>query len=107
MRELLFAALHALRAVEQEPEPADGGLPVYGPPADPDRFELKRDPDGTWRVAGRGIERAAAMTYWEHDEAVRRFQSLMARLGVEDALRRAGVERGDSVRIGEYELEWQ
>lgn len=107
VRELLFAALHALRAVEQEPEPADGGLPVYGPPADPDRFELKRDPDGTWRVAGRGIERAAAMTYWEHDEAVRRFQSLMARIGVEDALRRAGVERGDSVRIGEYELEWQ
>lgn len=107
LRELLFAALHALRAVDQKPEPTEADLPVYGPPVDPDHFEIKRDPDGAWRVEGQAIERAAAMTYWEHDEAVRRFQSLMARIGVEDALRRAGVEHGDSVRIGEYELEWQ
>jgi GTP-binding protein len=46
------------------------------------------------------------MTYWEYDEAVRRFQTLLEHLGVEAALREAGVETGDTVRIGEYELEW-
>jgi Obg family GTPase CgtA-like protein len=28
-------------------------------------------------------------------------------LGVEDALRKAGVRDGDTVHIGEFELEWQ
>jgi Obg family GTPase CgtA-like protein len=28
-------------------------------------------------------------------------------MGVEEALRQAGVRPGDTVRIGEYELEWE
>jgi Obg family GTPase CgtA-like protein len=28
-------------------------------------------------------------------------------LGIENALRKAGVKAGDTVFIGEYELEWQ
>jgi GTP-binding protein len=47
------------------------------------------------------------MTYWEYDEAVRRFQRILERLGVDDSLRRAGAKQGDTVRIGAYELEWQ
>jgi GTP-binding protein len=58
-------------------------------------------------VGGRSIERAAAMTYWEHAEAVRRFQRLLERLGVDEALRKAGAKPGDNVRIADYELEWQ
>lgn len=107
VRELLFAAYHALRRVKASPQPQEDEMPVYGPPSDPDEFEILRDPDGVWRVEGEGIERAAAMTYWEHDEAVRRFQRLMSRVGLDEALRKAGVARGESVRIGEYELEWR
>ena len=47
------------------------------------------------------------MTYWQHDGSVRRFQKIMETLGVEDALRKAGVQEGDTVAIGEFELEWQ
>ena len=47
------------------------------------------------------------MTFWEYEGSVRRFQRLMERLGVEAALRKAGVQPGDTVFIGEYELEWQ
>ncbi len=46
------------------------------------------------------------MTYWEYDEAIHRFQKFLARLGVEAALQEAGVKSGDTVRIGENELEW-
>ena len=47
------------------------------------------------------------MTYWEHSGSVRRFQNLLAALKIEDALRRAGVENGDTVMIGDaFELEW-
>jgi GTP-binding protein len=47
------------------------------------------------------------MTFWEHDGSVRRFQKLMEALGVDSALQRAGIQQGDTVLIGEYELDWQ
>jgi GTP-binding protein len=105
LRELLHAAG---RALDQAPlgERA-AGLPVYRPTPKATEFEVRRDPDGAWRVSGQGVERAAEMTYWEHDEAVRRFQRLLGKLGVEQALREAGAHEGDTVRIGEYELEWR
>jgi GTP-binding protein len=53
------------------------------------------------------IERAAAMTYWEYDQSVRRFQRILQTLGIEDALRKAGIAVGETVYIGDYELEWE
>ena len=47
------------------------------------------------------------MTYWEHDGSLRRFQKIMEALGIDAALREAGVEEGDTVSIGDFELEWQ
>ena len=81
-------------------------LPVYRPTADPRSFLIERE-DDAWRVSGKNIERAAAMTYWEHPGSVRRFQRLMNTLGIEKALKEAGVQQGDEVRIGEWDLEWQ
>ncbi|MCK4960924.1 MAG: Obg family GTPase CgtA, partial [Anaerolineales bacterium] len=105
LRELLYAAYKALQQVPPvEVEIED--LPVYRPEPDRAKFDITREPDGAWRVSGAAIERAAEMTYWEYEEAVRRFQGLLVRLGVEDALRQAGAQSGDTVRIGEYEMEW-
>jgi GTP-binding protein len=47
------------------------------------------------------------MTPWDQSGSVRRFQKLMERLGVDKALREAGAQEGDTVHIGEYELEYQ
>ncbi|HRE30144.1 MAG TPA: Obg family GTPase CgtA, partial [Anaerolineales bacterium] len=59
-----------------------------------------------YRVSGKKIERAARMTYWEFEEAVERFQKILEVLGVRNGLEEAGIKAGDTVRIGEYELEW-
>jgi GTP-binding protein len=80
-------------------------IPVYRLDSDPQEFNILREGDG-WRVQGEAIERAAAMTYWEYDQSVRRFQRILQSLGVEDKLRSLGAEEGDTVFIGEYELEW-
>jgi GTP-binding protein len=101
---LLRAAAKTAEAAA--PEPEEEIVPIHRP-AEAGGFAVGRDPDGAWRVTGHGVERAAAMTYWEHDEGVRRFQRSLARMGVEEALRQAGVRPGDSVRIGENELEWE
>ena len=47
------------------------------------------------------------MTYWEHFQSVRRFQRILETLGIDKALRQAGVQLGDTVYIGDFELEWQ
>ncbi|HEY42457.1 MAG TPA: GTPase ObgE [Anaerolineae bacterium] len=105
LRKLLYKAHEALQKAESH-EVMQEELPVYRSEPDPTEFEVSQETDGGWRVSGVAIERAAHMTYWEYDEAVRRFQRLLERMGVEDALRQAGAKSGDTVRIGEYELEW-
>lgn len=105
-RDVLVSAyklLQELPPVETEEE----ALPVYKPEVDPNQFEIKREDGDKWRVYGVAIERAAKMTYWEHHGSVRRFQRLMQKLGVDKSLREVGVQEGDTVFIGDFELEWQ
>jgi len=105
-RELLVQAYQKL---EETPamEAVELPMPVYKPKEDPREFEITREGGNEWRVSGVAIERAAKMTYWQHDGSVRRFQKIMETLGIEEALRKAGVQEGDTVSIGEFELEWQ
>ena len=80
-------------------------LPVYRPEAKEKAFEIKRTNSG-WRIVGDAIERAAAMTYWEYFESVRRFHRILESMGIEDAINEAGVKDGDLVMIGKHELVW-
>jgi GTP-binding protein len=89
------------------PSMAPASPPVYRAAEDPREFRLARESVHHWRVSGAAIERAAAMTFWEHDGSVRRFQRLMKSLGVDDALRNSGIQEGDTVAISDYELDWQ
>jgi GTP-binding protein len=73
--------------------------------SNPQEFTIVKENQG-WRVNGAAIERAAAMTYWEYDQSVRRFQRILQSLGIEEELRQMGIQEGDSVLIGEFELEW-
>ena len=75
-------------------------------PREEEAFTIVRE-DGAWRVRGAKVERLAAMTNWDLDEAVQRFHRIMTRMGVTMALREAGVQIGDTVRIGKVELEWR
>ena len=105
-RELLLNAAEKLSEAP-ETEPIDAPLPVYRPKENAKDFVVKREGAHAWKLSGSAIERAATMTFWEHDGSVRRFQKIMEALGVDEALRKAGVQEGDTVAIGDYELEWQ
>ncbi len=80
-------------------------LPLYEIESEEIPFELAVE-GGVYYVSGDRIERAAAMTYWDYDEAVLRFHKTLEALGVADALVKAGVREGDTVFVGEFELEW-
>jgi GTPase len=87
------------------PEPA--GVVVHRLDTAPDRAVVTRDPDGAFRVAGRRIERLAAQTDFEVEESAERFQRDLERFGADAELRRAGIQAGDTVRVGTIELEWE
>ncbi len=105
-RDLLIKA-HQLLAETPPMEEFEAPMPIYKPKEDPRDFEILREDGDKWRITGTGIERAAKMTYWEHDGSLRRFQKIMETLGVNEALKKAGIQEGDTVVIGEFELEWQ
>ena len=105
-RDLLIKA-HQLLAETPPIEEFEAPMPVYKPKEDPREFVVTREDGDKWRISGAAIERAAKMTYWEHDGSLRRFQKIMETLGVNEALKKAGVQEGDTVSIGDFELEWQ
>ena len=86
-------------------EPVEA-LPEITPEDDEKRFEIIQVEEDVWQVEGVAIERAAVMTNWDYYEAAMRFQRILKAMGIHEALREAGVEDGDTVRIATAELVW-
>jgi GTP-binding protein len=105
-RDLLQRAAQMLAELPEETPAREELLPVFRLEDDEETFTVEWEEDG-WRVRGARVERLAAMTIWNLDEAVRRFQRTLDRMGIAEALEVAGVQPGDTVRIGENELEWE
>jgi GTP-binding protein len=106
---LVEAVAEALAALPKPPEEETrpGSFRVYRlAPEEDEGFTVERDADGVVLVRGRRVERMVAMTDLESEEGVDHLQKQLGRLGVLDALEKAGVQVGDTVKIGAWELEW-
>lgn len=82
---------------------------IQAPAVDEDEVAVRffRRDDGAWIVRAPWLERLARRVGWGMPEAVDRFQRTLDRYGITSALEEAGVQAGDTVIIGESELEWQ
>ncbi len=90
------------RAAQPEPEPA---RVVIRPPA-VKRAPASRSsapPDGAYLIRGEKPWRWVRQTDFTNDEAVGYLADRLARLGVEEALAKAGAEPGDTVLIGDLD----
>ncbi|MGA8534026.1 MAG: GTPase ObgE [Candidatus Tumulicola sp.] len=67
-------------------------------------FVLERGRDGAFELSGERIERLAAMTNFDSDESLARFERVLGKMGVDKRLREMGAAEGDTVRIGPYEF---
>lgn len=74
-------------------------------PQEPD-FTITKDADGIYSVQGVAVKRLFERTDFNSETAVKRFAYLLRKMGVDDELRRLGVQHGDTVRILKYEFEF-
>jgi GTP-binding protein len=96
-----------LPSSEELDAPVESGVVVHRIDAAPDRVTVLRESAGVFRVVGRRIERIASQTNFDVEESAERFQRDLERLGADQALRKAGVQPGDTVKVGAVELEWE
>ncbi len=112
LRPLLFALAELVRrsraSLERE-EPAR--ITVRPVPVDDPGFSVEATADGAFRVIGSRPERWVRQTDFANDEAVGYLADRLARLGVEEQLRRLGATPGCTVLIGPAEsavvFDWQ
>jgi GTP-binding protein len=102
LRELAFAMADLVaqaRAAQPEPEPTRVVIrpaAVSGP-----EFEVVRTPEGAYFIRGDKPRRWVQQTDFSNEEAVGYLADRLARLGVEEALAKAGAQPGDEVLIGD------
>lgn len=94
------------------PEVASSGEPsefeaehrVYQPVGE-GGYAVVREEDGAFRVTGRGVETLFERHDVGNEEALAYLEQRLNEIGVVAALRAAGFEPGDDVRVGEHEFE--
>jgi GTP-binding protein len=105
VRELTYRIRQLLDELP-EPEPVIEEAPIYRPLEDENQFTVQKEDDDTYVVQGVAVERWILMLNPEQEEAIARFQRQLKAMGITAALQRAGIQSGDTVRIGEAEFEW-
>ena len=62
--------------------------------------------DGIWIVDGPAVQKLMRRVNLEDNESMYYFQKCLEELGVNQKLKEAGVQEGDTVRVVDWELEW-
>ena len=104
--EALRQVAQALASLPKPAPPAEEEVPVLRPLGRQPEFRIEREQDGAFRVRGRLVERAVAMSDLSNPAAMLLLRRTFKRLGVTAALVREGIQKGDRVRVGSAELEW-
>jgi GTPase len=106
------AILRELPGSAQPVQPAAGPRPtefeaehrIYRP-AGEGGYWVEREDDGGFRVMGRGVELLFERHDLSNEEALAYLEARLNEIGVVAALRAAGFEPGDDVKVGEHVFE--
>jgi GTP-binding protein len=69
-------------------------------------FTITREDDGAFVVSGGDAQKILDTTDPNDEASMRRFQMLLQKTGIIDALREAGADDGSTVRMGEWEFDF-
>ncbi len=97
----------ALENYVEEPEAAEETKIYDANAEDAHAIKITRDISGDFVVSGKDLEKLVAMTNFNNDEAVRRFQYIWRIKGIDAKLKERGIKEGMTVHIGEMEFEYR
>lgn len=69
-------------------------------------FEIKHEKEHSFRIVGESIERTYSLINISTDEGLLRLINYLRKIGVEEALKEAGAQSGDSVFLCDFEFEY-
>jgi GTP-binding protein len=110
LRGLTFALAELVREYRADhPKPMPRRQVIRPVAVDESGFTVIEDPEeeGGFIVRGLRPERWVRQTQFDNDEAVGYLADRLARLGVEDELKRLGAEPGAPVTIGDVTFDWE
>ncbi len=105
LRRVLLDMVPEAAAITTTAEPEFEAEHIVYRPAGEQGFDVKRVGGGVFEVRGRGVELLVRRHDLENPEAGAYLEQRLREIGVIAALRSAGFERGDEVRIGEQAFE--
>ncbi|WP_294158136.1 GTPase ObgE [uncultured Selenomonas sp.] len=108
LKELISYVGEWLDNYVEEPEATEDAV-VYDEDVarEAERVEITRDDAGDFVVSGKALEKLVAMTNFNNDEAVRRFQYIWRIKGIDEKLKERGIKEGQTVHIGDMEFEYR
>lgn len=104
---VLYAVADALETAPDffnQEEEQESGLYTYKEDEKP--FTIHNKGNGVWEVTGKKVERLVQMASFTTDDGFQRFALQIRNMGIDDALREAGCEDGDTVRLYDFEFEF-
>lgn len=104
MDKLLERVWTMLEEYVEEPDETTEEV-VYKAQNKPD-FEVKRDDHGAFVITGARIENLVAMTNFDDDQSLRRFQRIWRYMELDKLLQKHGIQDGNTVRIYSMEFEY-
>ncbi|GHT47145.1 GTPase Obg [Endomicrobiia bacterium] len=75
---------------------------VYEP-----EFKVNIDKNGIFVVTGTKVEKLTEMTKFGENEALRRYQNILKKMGLEIELEKMGAKHGDAVRIADFKFTFE
>jgi GTP-binding protein len=109
LRAQILSALPELPTTRPERAPESAGEfeaehRIYRPVGE-GGYAVEREDDGAYRVTGRGVELLFERHDVKNEEALAYLEQRLNEIGVIAALRAAGFEPGDDIRVGTHEFE--
>ena len=105
VNELLHHVADVLKELpKEEITEITGGEKIYTL-EDEQQFTITKE-DGIFVVDGPGVQKIMRRVNLEDNESLYYFQRCLDELGVNKALKEAGVQEGDTVKVVDWELEW-
>ena len=95
-----------LEEIGREVEPVVDAVKIFDVDKEEDPVIIERNDAAEFIVRNKNLEKIVAMTNFDNEEGVRRFQFIWRMKNLDALLKSRGIKEGTTVHIGDIEFEW-